>query len=305
MTREVYPLEKRLLLIMNPRAGQKRANRYLPDMLRLFSDYGYVTTAYMTGKQGDGAAFTREHAGEADLIVAVGGDGTLNETVNGLLASGVRRPVGYIPAGSTNDFAASLKLSPNILKAAKDIMEGTSHTMDVGDFNGRSFTYVASFGAFTETSYTTPQEIKNVLGHLAYILEGVKDFANIRPIPLRLTTDTGNVFEGDFIFGAISNTTSIGGVMTMPPARVIMDDGLFEITLIKMPASAADLGRILTSIQSRQYDEKVILTSSASRITIHSPNAVPWTLDGEYAKGETDILVENLHNAFELITRKS
>lgn len=298
-------MEKRLLLIMNPRAGQKRANRYLPDMLRLFSDHGCITTAYMTGGQGDAAAFVRSHAKESDLIVAVGGDGTLNETVNGLLASGVRRPIGYIPAGSTNDFASSLKLPTNIMEAAKAVMEGTPRTVDVGDFNGRSFTYVASFGAFTETSYTTPQEIKNVLGRFAYILEGVKDLANIRPIPMRLVTDTGDLFEGDFIFGAISNTTSIGGLMTMPPARVIMDDGLFEITLIKMPTTATELGRILTSLQSQQYDAKVILTSSASRITVHSPNAVPWTLDGEYAKGETDILVENLHNAFELITRSN
>jgi len=297
-------LEKRLLLIMNPRAGQKRANRYLPDMLRLFSDHGYVITAYMTGKQGDAADFVKSHAADADLVVAVGGDGTLNETVNGLLAAGIRRPVGYIPAGSTNDFAASLKLSSNIMQAARDIMEGTPRTVDVGDFNGRSFTYVASFGAFTEAAYTTPQEVKNLLGHLAYILEGVKDLANIRSIPLRLVTDRYDIFEGDYLFGAISNSTSIAGLMTVDPARVIMDDGLFEITLIKMPTTPSELARILASLQSQQYDEKVIETASAARITIHSPNAVPWTLDGEYAKGETDICVTNLHNAFDLITNK-
>ncbi len=297
-------MEKRLLLIMNPRAGQRRANRYLPDMLRLFSDYGYVTTAYMTGRQGDASAFAASHAAEADLVVAVGGDGTLNETVNGLLSAGIRRPVGYIPAGSTNDFAASLKLSSNIMQAARDIMEGEPRTVDVGDFNGRSFTYVASFGAFTEAAYTTPQEVKNLLGHLAYILEGVKDLANIRSTPLRLVTDNLDIFEGDYLFGAISNSTSIAGLMTVDPSRVIMDDGLFEVTLIRMPTTAAELGRILTSLQSQQYDEKMIETASASRISIHSPNAVPWTLDGEYAKGETDIRVTNLHNAFDLITKQ-
>ena len=270
-------MEKRLLLIMNPRAGQKRANRYLPDMLRLFSDYDYVTTAYMTGKQGDAAAFAAAHAAEADLVVAVGGDGTLNETVNGLLSAGIRRPVGYIPAGSTNDFAASLRLSPNIMQAARDIMEGTPRPVDVGDFNGRSFTYVASFGAFTETAYTTPQEVKNILGHLAYILEGVKDLANIRSTPLRLVTDQLDIFEGEYLFGAISNSTSIAGLMTMDPSRVIVDDGLFEITLIRMPTTAAELGRILTSLQSQQYDEKMIETASAARISIYSPNSVPWT----------------------------
>lgn len=297
-------MEKRLLLIMNPRAGQKRANRYLPDMLRLFSDYDYVTTAYMTGKQGDAAAFAAAHAAEADLVVAVGGDGTLNETVNGLLSAGIRRPVGYIPAGSTNDFAASLRLSPNIMQAARDIMEGTPRPVDVGDFNGRSFTYVASFGAFTEAAYTTPQEVKNILGHLAYILEGVKDLANIRSTPLRLVTDQLDIFEGEYLFGAISNSTSIAGLMTMDPSRVIVDDGLFEITLIRMPTTAAELGRILTSLQSQQYDEKMIETASAARISIYSPNSVPWTLDGEYAKGAKEITVTNLHNAFDLITNR-
>ena len=298
-------MEKRLLLVMNPCAGIKKANRYLPDLLRLFSDYGYVSTAYMTGKRGDGTDFARTHAAEADLIVCIGGDGTLNEVIEGLLKSGADCPLGYIPAGSTNDFAASLKISSNVMQAARDIMEGRPRTIDLGSFNGRCFSYVASFGAFTEAAYSTPQEVKNMLGHLAYIFEGMKDLANIRPIHMRLETDSGNAFEDDYIFGAISNSTSIAGFLTMDPTRVIIDDGLFEITLIKMPTAPMDLSRILYSLQTQQYDDKLIHACTAARAVIHSPAAVPWTLDGEYARGETDIIVENLHNALRLVVNET
>ncbi|MBS1480780.1 MAG: YegS/Rv2252/BmrU family lipid kinase [Christensenellaceae bacterium] len=298
-------MEKRLLLVMNPCAGIKKANRYLPDLLRLFSDYGYVSTAYMTGKRGDGTEFARTHAAEADLIVCIGGDGTLNEVIEGLLKSGADCPLGYIPAGSTNDFAASLKISSNVMQAARDIMEGRPRTIDLGSFNGRCFSYVASFGAFTEAAYSTPQEVKNMLGHLAYIFEGMKDLANIRPIHMRLETDSGNAFEDDYIFGAISNSTSIAGFLTMDPTRVIIDDGLFEITLIKMPTAPMDLSRILYSLQTQQYDDKLIHACTAARAVIHSPAAVPWTLDGEYARGETDIIVENLHNALRLVVNET
>ena len=163
---EVCPFGKTAFARDNPRAGIKKANRYLPDLLRLFSDYGYVTTAYMTGKRGDGAEFTRLHAGGADLVVSIGGDGTLNEVIDGLLKSGAGCPIGYIPAGSTNDFASSLKISSNIMQAARDIMEGRLRTIDLGSFNGRCFSYVASFGAFTEAAYSTPQEVKNMLANL-------------------------------------------------------------------------------------------------------------------------------------------
>lgn len=298
-------MEKRLLLVMNPCAGIKKANRYLPDLLRLFSDYGYVSTAYMTGKRGDGTEFARTHAAEADLIVCIGGDGTLNEVIEGLLKSGADCPLGYIPAGSTNDFAASLKISSNVMQAARDIMEGRPRTIDLGSFNGRCFSYVASFGAFTEAAYSTPQEVKNMLGLLAYIFEGMKDLANIRPIHMRLETDSGNAFEDDYIFGAISNSTSIAGFLTMDPTRVIIDDGLFEITLIKMPTAPMDLSRILYSLQTQQYDDKLIHACTAARAVIHSPAAVPWTLDGEYARGETDIIVENLHNALRLVVNET
>ena len=298
-------MEKRLLLVMNPCAGIKKANRYLPDLLRLFSDYGYVSTAYMTGKRGDGTEFARTHAAEADLIVCIGGDGTLNEVIEGLLKSGADCPLGYIPAGSTNDFAASLKISSNVMQAARDIMEGRPRTIDLGSFNGRCFSYVASFGAFTEAAYSTPQEVKNMLWHLAYIFEGMKDLANIRPIHMRLETDSGNAFEDDYIFGAISNSTSIAGFLTMDPTRVIIDDGLFEITLIKMPTAPMDLSRILYSLQTQQYDDKLIHACTAARAVIHSPAAVPWTLDGEYARGETDIIVENLHNALRLVVNET
>ena len=190
------------------------------------------------------------------------------------------------------------------MEAARDIMEGKPRTIDLGSFNGRCFSYVASFGAFTEAAYSTPQQVKNMLGHMAYIFEGMKELANIRPIHLRLETDRGDVFEDDYIFGAISNSTSIAGMMKLEREEVILDDGLFEVTLIKMPTAPMDLSRILYSLQTQQYDDKLIHSCTAARAVIHSPSAVPWTLDGEYAKGETDIVVENLHNALRLVVNE-
>jgi len=293
-------LEKRLLLIMNPRAGQKRANRYLPDMLRLFSDHGYVITAYMTGKQGDAADFVKSHAADADLVVAVGGDGTLNETVNGLLAAGIRRPVGYIPAGSTNDFAASLKLSSNIMQAARDIMEGTPRTVDVGDFNGRSFTYVASFGAFTAASYNAPQPTKNVLGHLAYVLEGVKDLQSLKPRYVRASSAEYSC-EGSYIFGAVSNSTSVGGILTLNPDIVDMNDGVFEILLIKAPNTIAELNDIVVALTTQNYDYPSITFATASELTVYASPNIEWSLDGEWGGAKEAFRVKNLHSAIKLI----
>ncbi len=293
-------MHKRLLLIMNPAAGVRKANRHLTAMVALFNAHGYICTVFCTAGRGDATRIARENARDFDLVVCVGGDGTLNEVLGGMVEGGAHTPIGYIPAGSTNDFASSLSLSKDVLKAANDIMEGAPRILDAGSFNGRLFTYVASFGAFTEASYATPQRSKNLLGHLAYVLEGIKDLPNIHPVRLALEAGARR-FEGEYIFGAISNATTLGGVLTLDKQCVAMDDGLFEITLIKMPQNLIDLNRIVLSLQTQQYDEELIHFCTAQQAAVSAPPEIPWTLDGEYAPGSADIRIQNLHHAYSMI----
>ena len=294
---------KNLLLIMNPCAGTKKANKYLTDILVLFGKKGYNSTVYLTEKSGDAEKYAKQNAQNFHLIVAVGGDGTFNEVVSGVIKSGADVEIGYIPAGSTNDFANSLKLSKNILKAAQDIMHGTPREIDIGSFNGRNFSYVASFGAFTEVSYKTPQNAKNTLGYLAYALEGIKDIAKLKSKRVRIVAD-GTIIEDDFIFGAICNSTSVGGVINLDPKMVDLSDGMFEILLIRLPKDLLELNEIVIALTSRKYKTKMITFMSAKSITIETKENINWTLDGEYALGEKTIKVENLNKAIKFITNK-
>lgn len=293
-------MDKRLLLIMNPYAGQKSGKRYLADILELFCKEAYIPTVFMTTGAGNGYALAKTHTAAHDLVVCVGGDGTFNEVVSGVIDSGADVPIGYIPCGSTNDFASGLKLNKSPLSAAQDILDGIPRTYDIGTFNGRYFSYVASFGAFTRASYATPQNLKNALGHLAYILEGIKDLPNIRPVHMRIKSgDT--VFEDDYIFGAISNSTSLGGILTLAADTVDMNDGLFELLLIKYPKTAAELNECIRCLQEKNYQSSMLSLHSTDRLTITSDESVDWTLDGEHESGHATITVENRHNAFRLI----
>ncbi len=294
---------KKLLLVMNPCAGVKKANKYLTDILVLFGKNGYTSTVHMTEAAGDAKKYVKQNAKNYDLIVAIGGDGTFNEVASGVLKSGADVEIGYIPAGSTNDFATSLKLSKNILKAAGDIVEGTAKEIDIGLFNGRVFSYIASFGAFTEVSYKTPQNVKNALGHLAYAFEGVKDIANLSSKHLRFVAD-GVEIEDDFIFGAICNSTSVGGVISLDPKRVDLSDGLFELLLIRLPQDLFELNEIVVALSTRKYNTDMITFLSAKNITIETQEDINWTLDGEHAYGEEVIKVDNLNKAIKVITNK-
>ncbi|MDD5922664.1 MAG: YegS/Rv2252/BmrU family lipid kinase, partial [Eubacteriales bacterium] len=214
---------KRLLMIINPKAGTKQAERYLADICGVFCEAGYETIVAVTTKRGDGTVIARERAKDADLVVAVGGDGTFNEVVAGVLESGAGKTIGYIPAGTTNDFAAGLGLSTNLVEAAKDIVNGEETELDIGSFNGRYFSYVASFGAFTNTSYEVPQSLKNLFGHMAYILQGATDILKIKSYRVELRNEEG-VYGANYIFGAICNSTSMGGILSLDKNVVDMSD---------------------------------------------------------------------------------
>ena len=291
---------KKLLFVMNPYAGMRRANRFLTDILSLFNGRGYEVTVHMTAGPGDGARAVEAMAGRADLVVCAGGDGTFNETVTGLLRSGLDLPLGYIPCGSTNDFAASLHIPATPLKAAESIVNGHPFYLDVGRHNDRYFAYVASFGAFTRSSYSVPQATKNALGHFAYILEGMKDLDSLRPYRCRVETGE-EIFEGEFIFGAVCNSTSLGGIMKLDPSRVQMDDGAFELLLLRMPKTAIDLQSLIAAISRMDYNGPGVIFRHVQQVTVTTDEDLPWSLDGEYAPSAPRVELRNLPGAIPLM----
>lgn len=279
----------------------RKANKVLAEILSLFGSAGYEVTIHMTQSQGDAVHVVKEKASQMDLIVCCGGDGTFNETISGLMASGANTPVGYIPAGSTNDFAESLGLkTANPLAAAKQIISGTPQPYDVGCFGGRYFTYVASFGAFTKASYATPQNIKNALGHTAYILEGIQELSQLKKLHVKLEVDE-EIVEDDFLFGAISNSTRMGGVLTIDPKQVDMADGLFEVMLVRAPKDLAEIAECIQAVQKQKYNCKMITFRSACKVKVFADSNMAWTLDGEMEPGHEEVEVENLHHAFLLM----
>lgn len=285
---------KKMLFVMNPYAGQRRANRYLADILSIFNRAGYRVEAYMTGARGEATDIVRQYAPEMDLVACCGGDGTFNETVNGLLHSEVNIPVGYIPAGSTNDFAASLGLPTNILQAAEAVVTGVPSDLDVGKFGDRYFSYVASFGAFTRTSYATPQSVKNALGHAAYILGGISELSQLRTEHVKLQLDD-EIVEDDFLFGAVSNSTSVGGVLSLDPKQVDLRDGKFEVLLLRSPRELGELSECIRAVQTAEYNCKMLTFTPASRVTVWADAGMPWTLDGEMEPGHEEVTIENIH----------
>ena len=288
---------------MNPCSGKKRANHVLADIIAVLNRGGFDVTVYMTAARGDAAQTAAQRAAEFDVVLCIGGDGTFNEVVSGLCASGSHTPVGYIPAGSTNDFANSLGLSKNMLHAARDVVDGVARPLDIGRFGDRYFSYIASFGAFTRASYATPQNLKNTLGHLAYLLAGVKELTAIRSRHLRLTLDDGTVLEDDYIFGAISNSTSVAGVLTLSSSLVDMSDGIFEVLLIREPKSLVELSDCVLALSTQEYNTPMLTLASAKRVEVEGAEDMSWTLDGEYADGGEHCVIENLHNAIRVLVR--
>ena len=292
---------KKLLLIVNPHAGQRKVVKHLADIIDIFNRADYEVITHITAAPGDCENMVMHYAPGISLVVCCGGDGTFNETISGILRSGADVPVGYIPAGSTNDFANSLGLPTNILKAARGIVNGQATAFDIGTFAGRHFSYVASFGAFTRTSYSTPQSLKNALGHLAYVLSGIQEISQIKAHHLRFDLPDGTVVEDDFIFGAVSNSTCVGGVLTLSKDRVDMTDGLFELLLIRAPKDLKELADCLVALQKQTYNCAMITFRSTPSAHVTAPEDMDWTLDGEMQKGMAQIDVQCLHQKLQLV----
>lgn len=294
-----FPLERKVLFVYNPKSGKAKIRNKLADILDIFTAGGYEVTVYPTGKKGDAVEIVANRRPIYDLVVCSGGDGTLDEVVTGMMRSSFRTPIGYIPAGSTNDFGGSLELSKNMVTAAKQIMKGKSFPCDIGAFNQDIFVYIAAFGIFTEVSYETGQDIKNVLGHMAYVLEGMKSLSTVRSYHMKITYED-QIIEDDFIFGMVTNSVSVGGFKNITGKNVKLDDGVFEVTLIKAPRNPVELNQIMLCLLNRNIDTNLIFCFRTGSIRMEAGEEVAWTLDGENGGSHREVYIENRHKAVEM-----
>lgn len=289
------------LLIVNPVSGKKRINTELVGIISRLEKGGYITTVHVTDSRGDATETARLYGSEYDVIICCGGDGTLSETVNGMIAGGHKTKIGYIPSGTTNDFANGIGLSSDVIKAADDIVSGKPKAFDIGRFNEREFMYIASFGAFTQSSYGTPQNLKNTFGHFAYILSGIKELAEIKPYHMSVYDAEGILHEGDYIFGAACNATSVGGIIKLDKQLVDLSDGVFEVMLVRCPKTPVQISLMAKALLNGNYDNEFLDFFHTKRLDIHCDEALPWSLDGEEANGMTDTEIEVLHEAANII----
>ena len=281
---------ERVFFIVNPISGKMKVRGLFFDIIEaLCGSTESAPSVALTEYKGHAEELALRAASEGyDRIICCGGDGTLNETVNGVLKSKKHPRIGYIPSGTTNDFANCLGISTDVCEAAINAINGHDFTMDTGAFNGNTFfTYIASFGMFTSSSYATPQQSKNVLGHLAYVIEGLKDLGQIKTTHARVTVGD-EVFEGDYIFGAITNTLRIGGVVKLDKSLVNLSDGIFEVVLVKAPASINDFNKILSGIANTNFENDMFIFRKAERVDIELSPKTPWSVDGELRETPDD-----------------
>lgn len=295
--------KKKLLFVLNPFSGKGEIKNKLMNIVDIFIKGGYEVTIHTTQKPQDATEVIEKKAEEYDLVVCSGGDGTLDETVTGMMRQDKRIPIGYIPAGSTNDFAGSLKIPKRMDKAAEIVVEGEPFSCDIGSFNGDYFVYIAAFGLFTDVSYGTSQELKNRIGHAAYILEGLKRLHTIQSYHMRIEYED-QIIEDDFVYGMVTNSTSAGGFKNITGKNVKLDDGLFEVTLICMPKNPLELNEIIGSLTNMIDNTDCIYTFKADKIKFISEIKIPWTLDGEYGGSHKELMIENQKQAVEIMVKR-
>lgn len=295
--------KKKLLFIYNPRAGKEQIKSHLLDIIDVFVKKEYEVTAYPTQYAGDAIRATAEKRDEYEMVVCSGGDGTLDEVVTGMMKCRKKVPIGYVPAGSTNDFANSLHIPKSMAKAAKVAADGQRFACDVGAFNDDTFVYIAAFGLFTDVSYETDQQMKNVLGHMAYLMEGMKRLSVVKPFHYRVSYD-GKTIEDDFIFGMVTNSVSVGGFKRITGKYVELDDGVFEVTLIKLPKNPVELNTIMTALLVRDIDTDLMYCFKTDKVMFESNEEIPWTLDGEFGGSHKQVEIENKKQAIEIMVPK-
>lgn len=292
---------KKLLFVYNPRSGKGQIHQHLAVIIDKFVKDGYEVTVHPTQARNDAYEKVLSRCEDFDAAVCSGGDGTLNETIKALMTKGRRMPLGYIPAGTMNDFASSLGIPKDMPAAADIIVGGHSSIVDVGSFNSEYFTYVAGFGIFTDVSYETSQQMKNMFGVLAYLMEGVKRLNTVKSYRVAVK-HSGGTIEDEFIFGMASNSTSVGGIKGLSGIGVKLDDGEFEVMLIKKPGSLAEFNIIINSLLRRELDSEYITFFRASEVEFHSENDLPWTLDGEFGGNCRNVIIKNNCKAVEIFS---
>ena len=294
-------MKKKVLFIVNPKSGKGSIRSKLLDIVDIFVKAGFDLTLYISQSAGDARAKAKEVEGRYELVICSGGDGTLDEVISGMMECEKRSAIGYIPCGSTNDFAHSLKIPTSMTKAAEHIAAWKEFPCDIGRFNDDYFVYIAAFGLFTDVSYETSQDVKNVLGHLAYILEGMKKLTEIKSYPMKVESEEMTL-EGNFLFGMVTNSTSVGGFRNITGKHVHLDDGVFEVTLIKTPQNILELNEIIQAvIACKSENNKYFYQFRSKAVKFISDDPVAWTLDGEFGGYHEVVDVKNDKQALSLL----
>lgn len=295
-------MKQKLLFVINPKAGKGAIQSTVLGCVDRFIQAGFEITIYTTQCEKDAQKIVQTRAGMFDRIVCAGGDGTLNEVVCGLIEGQHDTPLGYIPAGTVNDFASSLGIPKQPIQAAEIAANGMMQCVDIGQFGNRYFCYIAAFGAFTNVSYTTPQNYKNLLGRTAYILEGIKSLPSLKPYTIEVETQDGVVIQDQFIYGMISNATSVGGFKDLTPQDVRMDDGIFELVLIRQPKGALDWQTIFNELIQPKSESRFVLRFKSPCLYVHAQEPISWTLDGEFGGEIQNVKISNLYHALRILS---
>ncbi len=290
---------QKMLFIYNPRAGKAQIRSNLLDIIDIFVKAGYEVTAYPTQAAGDAIKAVKQRHEGYDIVACSGGDGTLDEVVSGMMQCEEKLPIGYIPAGSTNDFANSLMIPKSMIKAADVVIGGRHYACDIRALNGDTFIYVAAFGIFTDVSYETKQDVKNVLGHTAYLLEGVRRLPSVRSYPLKISCND-QVIEGEFLYGMVTNSYSVGGFRGITGQDIQLDDGLFEVTLIRKPTNPLDLNNIIVALVDKRVKSEHIHTFKTSKLVVESEEPLSWTVDGEFGGEHCKAVIENKQRVLDI-----
>ncbi len=296
-------MSKRLFFIYNPHAGKEHIRGRLYGIIQAMADADYEITIYPTKGYLDAREKIIALPEGYDLVVCSGGDGTLDEVVSGMMNRKQKLPIGYIPAGTCNDFARSLKIPNDMAKAARIAVTGETFGCDVGSFNESNFVYIAAFGIFTDVSYSTKQEAKNALGHMAYLLEGMKRLNSVKSYNMKVTSAELS-FEGEFLFGMVTNSKSVGGFKSIIGKNVLFDDGVYEVTFIRRPNSPIELQEILAALLLENIDSKYMYSFRSSYVEVESGEPVPWTLDGEFGGEHTHVEIRNNQRAVDIMIAK-
>ena len=295
---------KKLLFVFNPHSGKGQIRQHLLTITDIFTKGGYEVTAYPTQCRNDAYEKIMSRGSDFDVVVCSGGDGTLNETIKSVMISGKRMPIGYIPSGKINDFASAIGIPKDMPAAAQKIVDGSLVTVDIGSFNQEYFTYIAAFGMFTEVSYETSQQMKNMFGSLAYIMEGMKRFNMTKTYRVTVTHD-GETTEDEYIYGMVSNSSSVGGIKGFGADDILLDDGVFEVFLIKAPKNLPDFQFTINALMKHELDAKCFTCFKASEVIFHSDNDLPWTLDGEFGGNCRNVAIKNNYRAIDIFAEKN